>query len=179
MEVMLKTSSILECYVVWTRKQLPTFRAKVVLSPSDLLGLLHHDKLQSSDTSGSIYQPTHHNAPEAAIQTTNYTISTSTACALYCRTKLLVVMQTQMTQVQQQKLATDPCTKILSIQTRSFSNTTSTSLQYFPYVNFCITIECEICALRGCYAASIGNPLPTFRDNLSVPSLFILGLRDT
>jgi hypothetical protein len=28
----------------------------------------------------------------------------------------------------------------------------------------------EICALLGCYAASIGNPLPTFRDNVSVPS---------
>ena len=29
---------------------------------------------------------------------------------------------------------------------------------------------CEICALLGCYAASSGNPLPTFRDNVSVPS---------
>jgi hypothetical protein len=28
----------------------------------------------------------------------------------------------------------------------------------------------EICALLGCYAASSGNPLPTFRDNVSVPS---------
>jgi hypothetical protein len=28
----------------------------------------------------------------------------------------------------------------------------------------------EICALLGCYAASNGNPLPTFRDNVSVPS---------
>jgi hypothetical protein len=28
----------------------------------------------------------------------------------------------------------------------------------------------EICALLGCYAASSGNPLPTFRNNLSVPS---------
>jgi hypothetical protein len=25
----------------------------------------------------------------------------------------------------------------------------------------------EICALLGCYAASNGDPLPTFRDNLS------------
>jgi hypothetical protein len=28
----------------------------------------------------------------------------------------------------------------------------------------------EICALMGYYAASCGNCLPTFRDNLSVPS---------
>jgi hypothetical protein len=28
----------------------------------------------------------------------------------------------------------------------------------------------EICALLGCYAASSGNPLPAFRDNVSVPS---------
>jgi hypothetical protein len=28
----------------------------------------------------------------------------------------------------------------------------------------------EICALLGHYAASSSNPLPTFRDNLSVPS---------
>jgi hypothetical protein len=28
----------------------------------------------------------------------------------------------------------------------------------------------EICALLGCYAASSGNPLPTFRDNVSAPS---------
>ena len=28
----------------------------------------------------------------------------------------------------------------------------------------------KICALLGYYAASIGNPLPTFRDNVSVPS---------
>jgi hypothetical protein len=28
----------------------------------------------------------------------------------------------------------------------------------------------EICALLGYYAASSGNPLPTFRDNVSVPS---------
>jgi hypothetical protein len=28
----------------------------------------------------------------------------------------------------------------------------------------------EICALLGCYAASSGNPLPTSRDNVSVPS---------
>ena len=27
----------------------------------------------------------------------------------------------------------------------------------------------ENCALLGCYSASIGNSLPTFRDNLSVP----------
>jgi hypothetical protein len=27
----------------------------------------------------------------------------------------------------------------------------------------------EICALLGYYAAKNGNPLPTFRDNLSVP----------
>jgi hypothetical protein len=29
----------------------------------------------------------------------------------------------------------------------------------------------QICALLGYYAASSGNPLPTFRDNVSVPSL--------
>ena len=34
----------------------------------------------------------------------------------------------------------------------------------------------ENCALPGCYAASCGNFLPTFRDNLSVPSL---GVRDS
>jgi hypothetical protein len=28
----------------------------------------------------------------------------------------------------------------------------------------------EICTLLRCYAASSGNPLPTFRDNLTVPS---------
>jgi hypothetical protein len=28
----------------------------------------------------------------------------------------------------------------------------------------------EICALLGCYAPSSGNPLPTFRENISVPS---------
>jgi hypothetical protein len=28
----------------------------------------------------------------------------------------------------------------------------------------------EVCALLGCYAASSGNFLPTFRNNLSVPS---------
>jgi hypothetical protein len=32
-----------------------------------------------------------------------------------------------------------------------------------------IAVE-EFYALLGCYAASTGNPLPTFRDNLSVPS---------
>jgi hypothetical protein len=28
----------------------------------------------------------------------------------------------------------------------------------------------EICTLLGYYAASSGNPLPTFRENISVPS---------
>jgi hypothetical protein len=28
----------------------------------------------------------------------------------------------------------------------------------------------EICALLGYYAASSGNPLPTFRENVSVPT---------
>jgi hypothetical protein len=28
----------------------------------------------------------------------------------------------------------------------------------------------EMCALLGCYAVLSGNPLPTFRDNVSVPS---------
>jgi hypothetical protein len=31
----------------------------------------------------------------------------------------------------------------------------------------------QICALLGCYAASCGNPLPTFRDNVSVPLFFL------
>jgi hypothetical protein len=30
------------------------------------------------------------------------------------------------------------------------------------------------CAVLGYYAASSGNSLPTFRDNLSVPSAFVL-----
>jgi len=29
------------------------------------------------------------------------------------------------------------------------------------------------CSLLGCYAASSGNSLPTFRNNISVPSLRI------
>jgi hypothetical protein len=32
------------------------------------------------------------------------------------------------------------------------------------------TASFEICALLGCYAASSGNYLPTFWDNVSVPS---------
>ena len=34
----------------------------------------------------------------------------------------------------------------------------------------------EICALLGCYAAWSGNSLPTFRDDLSVPSCGFGGL---
>jgi hypothetical protein len=34
---------------------------------------------------------------------------------------------------------------------------------------FCSDVD-EICALLGYYAASSGNPLPTFRDDISVPS---------
>jgi hypothetical protein len=34
----------------------------------------------------------------------------------------------------------------------------------------------EICALLGHYAASNGNPLPTFRDNVSVPFFFLVFL---
>jgi len=34
--------------------------------------------------------------------------------------------------------------------------------------------DSENCALLGCYAASSGNSLPTFRDNLSVPYIFFL-----
>ena len=61
----------------------------------------------------------------------------------------------------------------------------SPSLYYF-YVNFCkvVSLFCllslcnvsrknnifGICALLGYYAALSNNPLPTFRDNLSVPS---------
>ena len=41
----------------------------------------------------------------------------------------------------------------------------------------------EICALLGYYAASCGNPLPTFRYNVSVPSsrvkkYFLIGFLD-
>jgi hypothetical protein len=41
----------------------------------------------------------------------------------------------------------------------------------------------EICALLGYYAASFGNCLPTFQDNISVPSSkvilrFIIGLEN-
>jgi hypothetical protein len=32
------------------------------------------------------------------------------------------------------------------------------------------TVPDEICALLGYYAASSGNPLPTFRKNVSAPS---------
>jgi hypothetical protein len=35
----------------------------------------------------------------------------------------------------------------------------------------------EICAVVEYYAPSSGNPLPTFRDNVSIPS-FLLGLLD-
>jgi hypothetical protein len=42
------------------------------------------------------------------------------------------------------------------------------------------SIRLESCALLGYYAASFGNCLPTFRDNVSVPSSrvfsFLLGL---
>jgi hypothetical protein len=38
--------------------------------------------------------------------------------------------------------------------------------EYKTYLN----IVLEICALLGYYAASNRNPLPTFRDNVSVPS---------
>jgi hypothetical protein len=34
---------------------------------------------------------------------------------------------------------------------------------------FCPEVD-EICTLLGYYAASIGNPVATFRDNVSVPS---------
>jgi len=34
----------------------------------------------------------------------------------------------------------------------------------------CVCVGDENCVLLGCYAASSGNSLPTFRDNLSVPS---------
>jgi hypothetical protein len=34
---------------------------------------------------------------------------------------------------------------------------------------FCHDVD-EICALLGCYAVSSGNPLPVFRNDLSVPS---------
>ena len=33
----------------------------------------------------------------------------------------------------------------------------------------------EICALLGYYATSSGNYLPTFRDNISVPSSSVMG----
>jgi hypothetical protein len=37
----------------------------------------------------------------------------------------------------------------------------------------------EICVLLGCYAASSGNSLPTFRDNLSLPSSNIKNPRNS
>jgi hypothetical protein len=43
-----------------------------------------------------------------------------------------------------------------------------------------VEVEREFCALLGCYATSSGNPLPTFRDNVSVPSSrVLLGLLDS
>ena len=42
-----------------------------------------------------------------------------------------------------------------------------TAYRIKEFVNFGTS---EICALLGYYAASNGNPLPTFRDNVSVPS---------
>jgi len=51
-------------------------------------------------------------------------------------------------------------------------------VEYFEMKNasfYCVIsgFRCEIgekCALLGCYEASSGNSLPTFRDKLSVPS---------
>jgi len=37
----------------------------------------------------------------------------------------------------------------------------------------------ENCALLGCYAASTGISLPTYRDNLSVPSFKCQGFLDS
>jgi hypothetical protein len=37
----------------------------------------------------------------------------------------------------------------------------------------------ENCALLGCYSASGGDLLPTFRDNLSVPSLGVENLKES
>jgi hypothetical protein len=80
-----------------------------------------------------------------------------------------------------------------AVETSSFwrPNQVSTFIQTLPMyaiftfgkfqrnVNFCanwnsvyvmIYVWYEICALLGYYAASCGNCLPTFRDNVSVPS---------
>jgi hypothetical protein len=41
-------------------------------------------------------------------------------------------------------------------------------IKYDPELGFRRDVD-EICALLGYYAASSGNSVPTFRDNLSVP----------
>jgi len=41
---------------------------------------------------------------------------------------------------------------------------------------FCMGVKLENCALLGYYATSSGNFLPTFRDNLSVPSSEVVDL---
>jgi hypothetical protein len=41
------------------------------------------------------------------------------------------------------------------------------------------TLHRTICAVLGHYAASCGNCLPTFRDNVSVPSSTVLTLEDS
>jgi hypothetical protein len=53
----------------------------------------------------------------------------------------------------------------------SFVNLQSTDVNYlFTLISGFRHDPDEICALLGCNAASSGNPLPTFRDNVSVPS---------
>jgi hypothetical protein len=45
--------------------------------------------------------------------------------------------------------------------------------EQFPGVSgFCHNVD-EIRALLECYAASSGNPLPAFQDNISVPFLTV------
>jgi hypothetical protein len=51
------------------------------------------------------------------------------------------------------------------------------NLQLRAIYEFCSnTIRHKICALLGCYAAQIGSYLPTFRENLLVPSSRVFGL---
>jgi hypothetical protein len=44
-------------------------------------------------------------------------------------------------------------------------------MDFYPY--FVDILNGKNCALLGCYAACNGNSLPTFRGNLSVPSLMV------
>ena len=57
------------------------------------------------------------------------------------------------------------CESCVVVKTGCFEG----KLNFFLIPGFRRDVD-EICALLGYYAASCGNPLPTFRDNVSVPS---------